>query len=188
MLKAEKRHRESCRFDQYDRAHTKCTCSYHAIGVLNSTFLRRSLKTANYETAIRTIRKWESLGAARENQSITIEVGVGAFMRDIGARNWQGSTKRKFRTLLQDRLVEYCRQHGYRLLRELDLNAVTEFRATWRDAPLTALKNIERLGLPPLDFTTRQAGSRMSLRQTLSWLGQGQRDTDRSGSSAPASL
>ena len=173
MLKAEKRHRESCRFDQYDRAHTKCTCSYHAIGVLNSTFLRRSLKTANYETAIRTIRKWESLGAARESQSITIEVGVGAFMRDIGARNWQESTKRKFRTLLQDRLVEYCRQHGYRLLRELDLNAVTEFRATWRDAPLTALKNIERLGLPPLDFTIRQAGSRMSLRQTLSWLEQG---------------
>ena len=59
MLKAEKRHRESCRFDQYDRAHAKCTCSYRAIGVLNGTFVRRSLKTANYETAIRTIRKWE---------------------------------------------------------------------------------------------------------------------------------
>ena len=28
---------------------------------------------------------------------------------------------------------------------ELDLNAITEFRATWEDAPLTALKNIERL-------------------------------------------
>ena len=145
MLKAEKRHRNSCRFDQYDRARAKCTCSYHAIGVLNGTFLRRSLKTSNYETAIRTIRKWESLGAARESQSIAIEDAVGAFMRDIGARNWQEATKRKFRTLLQDRLVGYCRQHGYRLLRELDLNAATEFRATWQDAPLTALKNIERL-------------------------------------------
>ncbi len=145
MLKAEKRHRQSCRFDQYDRARTKCTCSYHAIGVLNGTFLRKSLKTANYETAIRTIRQWESLGAARERESIAVEGAVGAFMRDIGARNWQETTKRKFRTLLQGRLVEYCRRHGYRLLRELDLNAVTEFRATWRDAPLTALKNIERL-------------------------------------------
>jgi len=144
MLKAEKRHRKSCRFDQYDRARTKCPCSYHAIGVLNGTFLRRSLKTSNYETAIRTIRKWESLGAARESQSIAIEDAVGAFMRDIGARNWQEATKRKFRTLLQDRLVGYG-QHGYRLLRELDLNAVTEFRAIWKDAPLTALKNIERL-------------------------------------------
>jgi len=63
MLKAEKRHRHSCRFDQYDRARTKCTCSYHAIGVLNGTFLRRSLKTSNYQTAIRTIRKWELPGA-----------------------------------------------------------------------------------------------------------------------------
>ena len=33
MLKAEKRHRISCRCDRYDRARTKCTCSYHAIGV-----------------------------------------------------------------------------------------------------------------------------------------------------------
>ena len=79
------------------------------------------------------------MGAARQNQSISIEDAVGAFMRDIGARNWQDTTKRKFRTLLADRLVEYCRRHGYRLLRELDLNAVTEFRATWKDAPLTAL-------------------------------------------------
>ena len=145
MLKAEKRHRKSCRFDQYDRARTKCTCSYHAIGVLRGTFLRKSLKTSNYETAIRTIRQWESLGAARESELIAVEGAVCAFMRDIGARNWQETTKRKFRTLLEGRLVEYCRRHGYRLLKELDLHAVTEFRATWKDAPLTALKNIERL-------------------------------------------
>ena len=56
MLKAEKRHRNNCRFDQYDRARTKCPCSYHAIGVLNGNFLRRSLKTSNYEKAIQTIR------------------------------------------------------------------------------------------------------------------------------------
>jgi len=71
MLKAEKRHRICCRFDQYDRARTKCACAYHVIRVLNGTFFRRSLKTSNYETAIRTIRKWESLGAARESQSLS---------------------------------------------------------------------------------------------------------------------
>ncbi len=145
MLKAQKRHCNGCRYSQYDRGHTKCTCPYHAIGVLNGVFIRKSLKTSNYETATRVIRNWESAGSARDSESVRIEDAVGAFMRDIGARNWQETTKRKFRILLEVRLVEYCRRHGYRLLNELDLNSITEFRATWKDAPLTALKNIERL-------------------------------------------
>jgi len=66
-------------------------------------------------------------------------------MRDVGARNWQDSTKRKFGALLKSRLLDYAAQVGYRLLSELDLNAIPEFRATREDAPLTALKNIERL-------------------------------------------
>ena len=145
MLKVEKRHRTDCRYSQYDRAHTKCTCAYRAIGMVNGVFVRRGLKTSNYEIALKKVRAWELEGSAREAQAVTIEAAVGAFMRDIAARNWQDSTKRKFGTLLEGRLLDYAPQVGYRLLGELDLNAITEFRATWEDAPLTALKNIERL-------------------------------------------
>jgi len=145
MLKVEKRHRKDCRYSQYDRAHAKCTCAYRAIGMLNGVFVRRGLKTSNYEIALKKVRAWDAEGSASEAQAVTIEAATGAFMRDIGARNWQDSTKRKFGTLLEGRLRDYAAQVGYRLLSELDLNAITEFRATWEDAPLTALKNIERL-------------------------------------------
>jgi len=145
MLKVEKRHRKDCRYSQYDRAHAKCTCAYRAIGMLNGVFVRRGLKTSNYEIALKRVRAWDAEGSAREAQAVTIEAATGAFMRDIGARNWQDSTKRKFGTLLEGRLLDYAARVGYRLLSELDLNAITEFRATWEDAPLTALKNIERL-------------------------------------------
>ena len=145
MLKVEKRHRKDCRYSQYGRAHAKCTCAYRAIGMLNGVFVRRGLKTFNYETAVKRVRAWQEEGSTRETQAVTLEDAVAAFMRDIGARNWQDSTKRKFGTLLEGRLLDYAPQVGYRLLGELDLNAITEFRATWEDAPLTALKNIERL-------------------------------------------
>ena len=69
MLKAQKRHCNGCRYSQYDRGHTKCTCPYHAIGVLNGVFIRKSLKTSNYETATRVIRNWESAGSARDSGS-----------------------------------------------------------------------------------------------------------------------
>jgi hypothetical protein len=66
-------------------------------------------------------------------------------MRDIAARNWQDPTQRKFRTLLTDRLHSYATHKGYRYVEQLTLDATTEFRATWKDAPLTAQKNLERL-------------------------------------------
>lgn len=145
MLKVQKRHRKSCRYEEHGHARSKCTCSYHAIGMLNGAFVRKSLKTSNYEKALVVIREWEMAGSPQAEKLTTIEEAVAAFLRDIGARNWEGPTKRKFHTLLEDRLLDYAQREGYLLLRDLNLNAVTEFRATWKDAPLTAQKNLERL-------------------------------------------
>jgi integrase len=145
MLKAEKRHRRRCRYQEYDRQHAKCTCPYQATGTLNGVFIRKSLKTSSYERAIAVICEWETSGSTRDEKPITIEEAVAAFMRDIGVRNWQEPTKRKFHTLLEDRLLGFAKKQGYLLLKDLNLHAVTEFRGTWCDSPLTAQKNIERL-------------------------------------------
>jgi len=143
MLKAEKRHGLGCR--AYDRAHTKCTCPYQAIGMLNGAFVRRSLKTSSYERAVALIRDWETAGAVKEEKPIPIEEAVAAYMRDVGARNVQRDTKQKFHTLIEERLLNFARKRGYPRLKDLNLHAVTEFRITWPDAPATAQKNIERL-------------------------------------------
>ena len=179
MLKVEKRHRKDCRYSQYDRAHAKCTCAYRAIGMLNGVFVRRGLKTSNYEIALKKVRAWDAEGSAREAQAVTIEAATGAFMRDIGARNWQDSTKRKFGTLLEGRLLDYAARVGYRLWSELDLNAITEFRATWEDAPLTALKNIERLRAffrfcVDRDWVAKNPASKLKVKPGRQASGQGQ--------------
>lgn len=107
--------------------------------------MRRSLKTSNYERAVALICERETAGAVREEKPILIEEAVAAFMRDIGARNVREPTKRKFHTLLEDRLLDFARKRGYPRLKDLNLPAVTEFRIAWPDSPLTAQKNIERL-------------------------------------------
>ena len=146
MLKAEKRHTAACKVSEYDRNHTKCKCSYRAVGMLNGVFVRKALKTSNYDQAQKIIRGMEATGAPEQRrEAVKIEDAVASFMRDIAARSWQESTQRKFRTLLVDRLRFYASSKGYRFLNQMTLDVVTEFRATWKDAPLTAQKNIERL-------------------------------------------
>jgi hypothetical protein len=67
MLKPEKRHTaagvgrrvaKNSRVSEYDD-HAGCTCSHPAAGTLGSRFIRKSLKTSNYETAPRKIAQWE---------------------------------------------------------------------------------------------------------------------------------
>jgi integrase len=130
MLRAEKRRRRRCRYQPYGRAHTKCACPYQATGTLDGAFVRRSLKTSNCERAVALIRGWETAGSAREEKPIVIEEAVAAFMRDIGVRNVQEPAKRKFHTLLGERLLNFARKQGYPRLEDLNLHAVTEFRVT----------------------------------------------------------
>ena len=47
--------------------------------------------------------------------------------------------------MLEQRLLPWCASNGYRLLKQLDVAALREFRAGWSDSPITAQKNLERL-------------------------------------------
>jgi hypothetical protein len=73
---------------------------------------------------------------------------VAASVRDTGARNVQEPARRKFHTLIEERLPDFARKRGYPRLDDLNRHAGTEFRITWPDSPPTARKNIER----PLAF------------------------------------
>jgi integrase len=145
MLKAEKRHTAACKASEYDRNHTKCKCSYRAVGMLNGVFVRKALKTSNYDQAQKRIREMEATGAPEQRREpVKTEDAVASFMRDR-CTQLQEPTQRKFRTLLVDRLQSYAASKGYRYLNQMTLDVIMEFRATWKDAPLTAQKNLERL-------------------------------------------
>ena len=52
---------------------------------------------------------------------------------------------RKYETLLNRRFLPWCESKGYRLFRQLTVDALREFQTTWTDGPLYATKNLERL-------------------------------------------
>jgi integrase/recombinase XerD len=158
MLKIVKRHGRSCK--ARDKNYRKCGCSYHAVGMLNGEFIRKTLDTPNYEVAVRKVREWEEAGIVQQKQEpITIQDAVSQFLVDIKARNWQDSTRRRFDTLLVERrtpghgklakdnpaLLQFAQDKGYQYMRQLNLEALTAWRATWKDSPLSAQKNLERV-------------------------------------------
>jgi integrase len=70
---------------------------------------------------------------------------VAKYTDDAKARQLSPATLSKHRNLLDGRLIPWCAHKGYRQLKQLDVDALREFRATWQDSPLTASKNLERL-------------------------------------------
>jgi hypothetical protein len=55
------------------------------------------------------------------------------------------ATLAKHKNLLEKRLLPWCEEQGYRLLKQLDVAVVREFRSGWSDSAITAQKNLERL-------------------------------------------
>src|SRR5882762_9323062 len=102
MLKVEKRHLKSCTHPEFDTSHTKCKCPYRAIGMLNGVFIRKALRTSNYERALKIVRDWEAEGEAQEWAApVTVDQAAGDFLADIAARHLNDSTARKYRTLVK---------------------------------------------------------------------------------------
>jgi integrase len=75
----------------------------------------------------------------------TIVDAVDKFFEDAKARQLQPATIAKQTNLLKNRLLAWCADKGLRLLKQLDVDALRAFRATWADGPLSAYKNLERL-------------------------------------------
>jgi integrase len=66
-------------------------------------------------------------------------------MDDAKARHLATETIRKYQNLLEKRFVTWCESKAYRLLKQIDVGAMREFRTTWDDGPVYATKNLERM-------------------------------------------
>jgi integrase/recombinase XerD len=156
MLKPEKRHTAACvasrrkkdpsaaEYDDYAR----CRCSYRAIGMLGGRFVRKSLKSSNYEDALRTIRQWEGEGqpAPTDRAPITIKGAVEAYLSDAKDRNLGEDTLSKLKTIFEKQFLPFCTAKGLPFLTQAaDVNVMREFRASWKDAPLARSKKQDRI-------------------------------------------
>lgn len=151
MLTAYRRHLKTCPHRTAGRAYRRCRCPVWVDGFLAGREIRQSLDTQDWEKAQRTIREWESRGSVEELQEsgtavqdVTLDVACRAFEHDARDRKLRESTLKKYRALFTQ-LKAFAKLKGLRLIRQVDLETLREFRHSWSDGGISSQKKLERL-------------------------------------------
>ena len=147
-----RRHTRDCPFfgkPRHARGGRNCSehCPIWVQGSLRGEYVRRSLNLTSWEAASNLVLSWNASGTIGETKPDvpTIREAVEKFFADAAARKLSASTIQKQKNVLEKRLLHRTEKNGLRLLKGLDVDAVRRFRATWPDAPITAVRNLERL-------------------------------------------
>ena len=136
---------------KHDRTYRRCSCPIHVEGKCGDRFLRQSLHTSNWQKAQQQVSEAEARGSLDplpeevQAQPIMIVEAKERFLKDAeSGRRLGESTLRKYRLMLRH-LEEFAARKGFLYLRQLDGEALREFRDAWKLSPRTALKKLERL-------------------------------------------
>lgn len=115
-------------------------------GVLNDEDIRESLKTSSWERAEEILRAWERMGRKMDPDSNGTKLSFACeqFLADAKARNLGPASLQKH-VAFCEQLKAYAESKGYSLLRQLNAEVLRDFRASWKDAPLSASKKLLRL-------------------------------------------
>src|SRR6266478_6008086 len=92
------------------------------------------------------IREWEAENRriVRQEHQVTIKDGHAKFTSDAEARKLNDATLYKYRLLFRQ-LDGFAETFKLQFLKQLDLDTLATFRATWTEGPRTSLKKLERL-------------------------------------------
>jgi integrase/recombinase XerD len=114
-------------------------------------FLRQSLHTSNWQKAQKQVSQaeargsWDPLPEEVQAQPVTLLQAKERFLKDAeSGRRLGESTLRKYRLMLRH-LEEVATKKGFLYLKQLDGEALREFRDAWKLSPRTALKKLERV-------------------------------------------
>lgn len=149
MLTLYRRHHPQCS-KVADRYWKRCTCPMWVEGVLDTGYIRQSLKTKSWERAAVLTRGMEEAAVAAPEAkpadvAVTIAHAVREYLADAAARELSDATIYKLDIFFRKQFLTWCKAEGYKLLRELDLAAVRSFRTSWRDGAMAKKKKQERL-------------------------------------------
>lgn len=147
MLTIYRRHLKKCEHRSEGRKYRRCRCPIWADGFIGDREIRESLRLRDWEKAQSLIRDWEAEGQLAQraaSEPTTIERACAEFERDAEARGLREPTLYKYRLLFR-RLKEFARERGLRYLSELDLSLLRDFRASWPNKNLAAVKKLEAL-------------------------------------------
>jgi integrase/recombinase XerD len=140
-------HARSCPHRSKGRRWTRCSCAVWVQGSLAGKWVKKSLNTRDWSVAAATVHEWE---AARQIGGKVLEVptireAISKCLEDAEARHLAAPTIRKRRELLQGKLLPFCEAKGYERLGDLNVDALREFRKTWKFAATSAVKRLEYL-------------------------------------------
>jgi integrase/recombinase XerD len=148
MLSLWRRHNPvKCRLK--GRQERRCRCPIWISGVDDAgNQVKETTKLRDWTKAEALARHWDNTGAKpAETTRVSVEDWKKAFLADAespAGKNLAPETMRLYKGLFK-RLDEFVGREGYRFVNQLDLAALTTFRSTWKNAPLSASKQLERL-------------------------------------------
>ena len=113
-------------------------------GSLGGEWIKKSLNLTSSVAANDLVIGWTAcgqIGVVKPDVPLLKEA-VDTFVEDARAQQLNWETVRKHEAFLERRLLSWCESKGYRLKQPPAVLA--DFRRTWDDSPLYAVKNIER--------------------------------------------
>jgi integrase/recombinase XerD len=134
MLTIYRRHLGKC--TKHKRV-ASCSCPVWVQGILHGAKVRKSLGIRNWEDAQGLVREWES----RSLDSVPVSQAFDRYLADCVARGLRLETMRKYQ-LLGREVVE---RFGNRPVDAIGIDALSEYRETWKVGPITSRKKVERL-------------------------------------------
>jgi integrase/recombinase XerD len=153
MLSLYRLHTKRCSAgrDRLDRSYRKCGCPIHVEGKCGDEFVRKSLQTSNWQRAQQRLMEaearasWEPLPEDKSAQLVTIADAKARFLKDAeSGRRLGESTLKKYRLMLKH-LEQFAAKKGFLYLKQLNAEALRDFRDSWQLGPRTALKKLERV-------------------------------------------
>ena len=147
VLNVFRRHAAECPGRSRGRRYRRCDCPIHVEGSLRGEYVRKAMNLTSWEAASDLVAAWTAAGEVGvvKPETPTVKESVKRFFEDCTARHLRTPTIEKLKLLLEKQLIPYCDSKGYRNLKQLDVAALRQFRATWKDAPISAYKKLERL-------------------------------------------
>lgn len=125
-----RRHSLDCPHKSKGRRWHRCNCPIWIQGSLGGEYVRESLNLTVWGAAQERVRGWEASGQVGvvRNDIPTIKEAVDKHIADAEARNLQPESVKKIKDVIERRFLVYCSDQGYRSLRQMDVDAVREFR------------------------------------------------------------
>ena len=140
-----RRHKEDCPHFDKGRSYNKCRFTVWVDGFLAGNEVRKSVKTRDWTKANQIVKGWEAEKRITEQgHAVTLAEAWTSIQTDFVARNLSPETISKYK-LLQKQMTAFAVDRGLSLLSQFNLDVLSQFRATWKDGPMSAGRKIERL-------------------------------------------